>query len=430
VVIGEASLDVVAEALRRAGFEPVAGGTPGRWSVDGPQLGRRHLWMRVPGEDACVVVVVTGVQPDDRGPQSWQAAYGGTGAAAVSGYRVSFHERPFRTRGHAYDDPAASFYSVFVDDVVGTVRDWSEWESLWSVPVVVEPAGRRLARLRRVATGRLASAGIAVDVDVDPLMLALLEPAQVDTVHRLVAELFLPGIRWRFPRDKNGVKLAARAQVLLHEAAPPAHPAGKGIWLVVDGPAPRAEQRLAVRLARAAGRSAPHRWDRVPEYWHTGPRSLDQLWGVQARVNADTIGDVVDALLAGHFLEALRMCEVMTDRGTRRLLTGLPDRFELREWTDKWVANAIDLMVDAAPWLWGSTIAPKQRPQRLASLGGFNPNRRPGLFLEQRGGHALLSFDQSASPLVLPQVCWQRDVDYDLIRLGLLTRDQIPMPPP
>jgi hypothetical protein len=28
-----------------------------------------------------------------------------------------------------------------------------------------------------------------------------------------------------------------------------------------------------------------------------------------------------------------------------------------------------------------------------------------------------------------PRVCWQRDVDYDLIRLGLLTRDQIPMPP-
>jgi hypothetical protein len=86
-------------------------------------------------------------------------------------------------------------------------------------------------------------------------------------------------------------------------------------------------------------------------------------------------------------------------------------------------------MVDAAPWLWGSTIAAKQRPQRLASLGGFNPNRRPGLFLEQRGGHAQLSFDQSASPLVLPRVCWQRDVDYDLTRLGLLTREQIPMPP-
>jgi hypothetical protein len=428
-VIGEASLDVVAEALRQAGFEPVAGGTPGIWSAGGPQLGRSHVWIRVPGEDAYVVVAVAGVQPNHRGPGTWRAAYGQPAPAAVTGYRVSFHERPSRTRGHSYGDPAASFYSVFVDDVVATVRDWAAWESTWSVTVAVEPAGRRSGRLRRVATARLASAGIAVDVDVDPLMLALLEPSQVDTVNRLVAELFLPGIRWQFPRDKNGVKLAARAQVLLRECTPPTHPAGKGIWLVVDGPPPRGEQRLVVRLARAVGKSAQHRWDRVPEYWHTGPRTFDRLWGVDAAVSADFIGEVVDRLLAGHSLEALQMCGVTTDRGTRRLLSGLPERFKLREWTDKWVSNASTVMADAAPWLWSTAVAPKQRPQRLASLGGFNPNRRPGLFLEHRDGHAHLSFDQSASPLVCPRVCWQRDVDYDLTRLGLLTPDQIPTPP-
>jgi len=40
----------------------------------------------------------------------------------------------------------------------------------------------------------------------------------------------------------------------------------------------------------------------------------------------------------------------------------------------------------------------------------------------------VLSFDQSASPLVLPRETWARDPDYDLIRAGLLTRDQIPLP--
>jgi hypothetical protein len=128
-------------------------------------------------------------------------------------------------------------------------------------------------------------------------------------------------------------------------------------------------------------------------------------------------------------LEALGMCGVTTDRGTQRLLSGLPDRFGLREWTDKWVTNATDMMANAAPWRWRDAMVPKQRPHRMQTLGGFNPNRRPGLFQQLRDGRAHVTFDQSASPLVLPRTCWERDVDYDLIRLGLLTRDQIPMPP-
>jgi hypothetical protein len=384
----------------------------------------------VPGEDANVVVVVTSVLPDDRGPDGWRPAFGARAPAVVAGYRVSFHERPFRTRGHSYGDGAAYAHSVFVDDVVATVREWAGWEKTWSVPPTPEPAGRRLARLRRTAAARVASSSIPVDVDLDPLMMALLDVAQADSLHRFLDGLFLPGIRWRFPRDNNGVKLASRAQVLLYECAPPAHPAGKGLWLVVDGPVPRAEQRLTVRLAQAVGKSAPHRWDRLPEYWHTGPRTLDQLWGVDADVSATFIQDVVELLLAGRALDALTTCGITVDRGTGRLLAGLPDRFEFREWTDKWVTNATAAMADAAPWRWRHAVAPRLRPQRLASLGGFNPNRRPGLFLDQHHGQARLSFDQSASPLVMPRVCWQRDVDHDLVSLGLLTREQIPMPPP
>ena len=122
------------------------------------------------------------------------------------------------------------------------------------------------------------------------------------------------------------------------------------------------------------------------------------------------------------------MCGVRADRGTTRLLSGLPDRFQLREWTDKWVADATKLVTDAAPWRWCDAVATGGRPRRIGNLGGFNPSRRPGLLIECRDGAAFLTFDQSSSPLVAPRVTWERDIDYDLVRLGLVTREQIPMP--
>ena len=38
-----------------------------------------------------------------------------------------------------------------------------------------------------------------------------------------------------------------------------------------------------------------------------------------------------------------------------------------------------------------------------------------------------LTFAQSGSPLVAPRVEWERDLDYDLVGLGLITPDQIPV---
>lgn len=417
-----ASLAVVVEALRGAGFEPAVGTDPGHGAAC------RCLptaWIGVPG-GAYVVVAVADVLPDQRESGRWRAAHGATAAAVVSGYQVSFHE-PSRTAGRTV--AVSHAYAVFVDDVVAAVRQWADWESTWSVTPAAEAPGRRLVRLRRLAAGRIASSTVPVDIDVDPLMVALLDTAQADRLHQLLDRLFLPGMRWRFPRDTNGVRFATRAQVLLHECAPASHPAGKGVWLVVDGPPPRAEQRLTVRLAHAVGKAAPHRWDGWPEYWHTGPRTLDQLWGIDGDITATFVDAVVDHLLAGRSLDALTMCEVATDRSTGRLLAGLPDRFELRTWTDTWVTNATTALGTAAPWQWVHKVSPRRRPQRLASLGGFNPNRRPGLFLDHHDGRPRLSFDCVASVLVMPRVCWQRDTDYDLVRHGLITRDQIPMPP-
>lgn len=86
------------------------------------------------------------------------------------------------------------------------------------------------------------------------------------------------------------------------------------------------------------------------------------------------------------------------------------------------------MMANAAPWRWRDTMGPKQRPHRMQTLGGFNPSRRPGLFLQLRDGRAHVTFDQSATPLVLPRAFRERDVDYDLIRLGLRGQQGRPDP--
>lgn len=420
----DASVAATARALKAAGFESTVQEAPRRWATDKQQPA---VWVRMPGENAYAVVVVADIVPDAQ-PGKWRKAHQGAVATAL-GYRVGFHERPFRTRGHGYAAPVKRVYCVLVDDVVATVRDWSRWEQTWSVTPVYEPTSSCLMRNRRLAASKLAGGSIPVGIDIDPLMLALLDSPQVDAVHAVIEQLFLPGLRWRFPRDQAGNKLAGRTQVLLYECARPSHPAGKGVWLVVDGPASRAEQTLTIRLARAAGRSATHRWDSMPEYWRTGPRSIDQLWGIYAGTTAAFVEEVTDMLLAGDVLQSLATCGVGVDRGTTRLLSGLPDCFELRQWTDKWVANAASLMANAAPWRWRHAVTAGRRPHRIGSLGGFNPNRRPGLFIEDRDEAAFLTFDQGASPLVAPRVTWERDIDYDLVRLGLVTHDQIPMPP-
>jgi hypothetical protein len=421
----DALLSAAVVALRMAGFDPDVRDAPRRWRGDALLPA---AWVRMPGDNAYAVVAVIGMVRANR-PGTWRETYSQETAAA-KGLRVSFHERPFRTRGHPYADSVDDVCVTSVEDVVAVVREHSEWEKTWSVAPVVEPARRRLLHGRRLAASKLDSERIPVGFDIDPLMLALLDGNQVDALHAVIEQLFVPGLRWRFPRDKNGSKLAGSTQVLLYECAPPANPAGRGVWLVADGPTPRGEQALTLRLVRVVGKSALHRWDTMPEYWRTGPRTLDQMWGIEAATTAGFVAEVTDMLLAGRIGPALAMCGVRVDEGTTRLLAGRPTGYELRQWTDKWVTNAVKVLVDAAPWRWHQAVPARQRPRRLASLGGYNPNRRPGLFLEYRDAAPLLSFDQSASPLVAARVAWQRDIDYDLIRLGLLTRDRVPVPPP
>ncbi|WP_203924999.1 hypothetical protein, partial [Rugosimonospora africana] len=263
--LGEVSLTAAERALREAGLDPVVRDIPSHWRAAQP----RGVWVRMPGGDAHAVVILTRVIPGDR-LGTWHEA-DSRARGIVSGYGVNFFENVSRPHGHSWSGIAARAYSVFVDDIVAAVREWTGWESTWSVTPVVEPARKRDARLRRLAVSKLEGGALPVDIDIDPLMLSLLDAAQASALRSLLDTLFLPGIRWRFPRDRTGARLVNRGRVLLHECAPPAHSSGKGLWLAVDGPAPGTTPRLVVRLAHTAGRGAFHRWDRIPEYWRTGP---------------------------------------------------------------------------------------------------------------------------------------------------------------
>jgi hypothetical protein len=416
-------LGAVAELLDAAGVRYEQRGAPVR-RRERPKLG---LWVTLPGEGAYAIVTVTGLVPDAE--SGWRRARFPHDSDPTAGFEVAFHERPFRTRGHPFAAAAERRLGVQPEDVVAVVREWLSWQDNWSIPVVPPDEATRARRLARLAKSRRAAKDLRVDVDLDPLLLAWLERDQGNTARRLIDELFLPGIRWRFPRDLTG-RLASRATVLLHECSPPTHPLRKGIWLAVEGPAPRAAAGLTVRLVQASSLRAQHRWDSMPEYWHAGDRDLDRLWGVRPGTGRALIAEATDALLAGRPLEALTMCGIGVDPRAGRLLAGRPDNFQLREWTDRWVTNAVDLLSRSAPWRWHDAVAPGRRPRRLESLGGYHTSRRPGLFLLHRKGSPYLSFDQSASCLVTPRTAWERDPDYDLVRLGLLERAHIPLGSP
>ncbi|MFF5234900.1 hypothetical protein [Dactylosporangium sp. NPDC000521] len=416
----ETSLTAAVDALRRSGLEPVVRQAPRQWSASPVEPG---AWVRMPGDEAYAVVTVADIRPGDR-VGDWEQVRALPDPTAVLGFTAAFYERrPGDARPLEHGDPLAvpsgQFHSVFPEDVVAAVEDWAQWEATWSVVPAVEAEGRRRARLQRLATSKLTSGRVPVDVALDPALLPVLSERQAEDLDETVAGLFLPGIRWWFPRDRTGGRLAGRVQVLLREVVPPAKPAGKGIWLTV-GVVPGGGLRAG--LTRVAGASAYHRWDRMPQYWQSPATGVDELWGAFADAGA-----VVDALLAGHALDVLDMCGVTTDRATARVLQGLPESFRLREWTDKWTTNATALMANAAPWRWAAALVDGQRPRRLETLGGFGASRRPGLFLGSAGGAAHLTFAQSGGQLVAPRVEWERDLDFDLVRLGLITPGDIPL---
>ena len=412
-------LDAVERALVRAGLQA---GTVVLDEGREPTAGVRVV---MPGIDACAVVRVAPVRRLRDG--GWARSSAPDDHEAEPGYVVGFHERPFRTRGHGYQDAAEVVATLHVDEIVATIVGWARWETDWSVTPIVEPARKRLLRLTRLAASRRELADVPVQVRPDPVAEAMLTPDQLTAARHAVQELHPRAVAWNFPRDRVGRNLATGTQVGLVQCAPPTHPSGKGIWWTAVGPRPRSAPGITIELRRLYAGGQAHRWDDVPEFWRTSPgrgRTPEQLWGIAD--DEDAVRATIERLLAGETADGLSRWGIDLDDGTSRLLQGRPVGFELRRWTDGWVKRATDLLASSAPWLWQRAVEARPRPHRLAGLGGFNPNRRPGLFLGTSRGRTRLSFDPSASPLVLPRHQWERHPDLDLVLAGLLDRDELP----
>jgi hypothetical protein len=299
------------------------------------------------------------------------------------------------------------------------------------VAPLAEPARKRQLRLTRLAASRRESAGVPVSVHLDPVAEMMLTPDQLALAHHAIEQLRPVALAWNFPRDRTGRRLATSAGVGLLECAPPTHPTGSGIWLTAVGPRPRSRPEITIELRRLFGRGQAHRWDDVPEFWRAVPgggRTPEQLWGIaddEAAVLA-----TIERLLAGGTAEDLSGWGIELDDCVLRLLQGRPVGFEMRRWTDGWVKRVTDLVSASAPWLWRQASERLTRPHRLSSLGGYNPGRRPGLFLSTSHDRPHLAFEASATPLVLPRHQWERHPDLDLVLAGLLTRDELPYATP
>lgn len=393
-------------------------------AFDGADLHQAHgggVWTPLPGADARAVVLVRQVVFDSR-LDRWRQADPRDGDAAVQGYEVQFRER----RGGDRWTTSASSFSVFADDMASAVRDWAGWEAAWSVPPLPGADLARRRRLVRLAASKVDSSLVPVDVDLDPLVVGQLDAGQRTALARLVGELFEAGIRWRFPRDGTGARLAGKTRVLLHELVPRPHPSKRSVWLVVDGPPRRTDQRLTVGVAAVFERGAQHRWDRTPEYWRAvaDPRPLSQLWGL----DSPAFDEVTPLLLAGRPLDALARCDIKVDDVVRRLLAGRPSSYQQREYTAKWVEVTGSALIRSAPWLWADALPVGVRPHRLENLGGYNAAAAPMLQLDRRPTGTHLVFEHSGTPFVVPRSLWERDPDLDLLREGLITQDQIPVP--
>jgi hypothetical protein len=419
------TLVALEDALLAAGFpvEPLVLGCGHCSTATEPALR-----VPMPGPQACALVRLGQAVQGKAG--RWRERYGSENADSLPAFILGFHETPFRTRGHPYADPADCVAVLDVDAAVRQLHDWQRWEQDWSIqPGPPETASRRLARLKRLAESKRLLADVPLTVELDPLMEAMLDAGQLAHVHTAVERLNAPAIRWHFPRDKTARLLQTKARVLLMECAPPPNPSAKSVWLVVAGPQSRNEPGLRIRLERVHGSREPWKWDQFPEYWRLDveqARGPQELWGTDRE--AEAVAETVELLVAGRPGEALRKWSIDVDDSLGRLMAGRPDRFELRSWTDKWVTATVSLLSGSAPWLWGTRIPDRRRPHRLGSLGGFNPNRRPGIFLARRGTDVTATFDPSASPLVMPRPLWERDPDLDLHHAGLISLKEIPRP--
>jgi len=332
--------------------------------------------------------------------------------------------------------------------------------------------------LRRA--GRLGEAwrlaGLATEVDPEQARqpgVALTAAAQ----ERLRADLaaLLPlHLQWHAPRDERG-RLALDEEVLLaaYESATPLGQ-GRQIWLAAVSPARRREpQVLTLRLADLIGENHTHVWSAARWRWDARAQGVPraQRWGVDglplerlgldgwrslpSEGPAERAGELEEGERAarcvalqdaGRLREALGLYDVELDAGVERLLEGRPLPSVGLQETEAWARAVQEGLRLAAPWRFGPLLgeAARARERWVAEKRArkwsapmlrlfwlpHQPEQRKGAVMlrarERNGRRPRLELEWSASNARLPAVAWQRPLELDLLRFGLLAEEELP----
>jgi hypothetical protein len=325
------------------------------------------------------------------------------------------------------------------------------------------------------ASGRLAEAwrlaGLASMFDPERAEQpgAALTPAARERLRADLAALLPLHLLWHFPRDERGLlSLGERVLLAAYESA---SPLGQGtqLWLAATAPARRKDsQVVTLQLAPLIGENANHCWADARWRWDARARHAPrrERWGVEDlplgrlglngwrdRLAADPsessaaerAARCIALQDAGRLREALALYDVEVAPEVERLVDGRGVTFASLRETEPWARMT-------------------QERLRLAALGRFEPLARaaaaarerwvaekrsrrwsaPSLRLfwlphqtqqskgavmlrprERDGSRPRLELEWSASNARLPAEAWQRPLEMDLLRFGLLTEDEL-----
>lgn len=298
-----------------------------------------------------------------------------------------------------------------------------------------------------------------------------------DARERLRADLaaLLPlHLQWHYPRDERGrLLLGTRVLLAAYASATPLSQ-GRELWLSATAPARRREpQVVTLELAPLIGENHTHVWAAAPWLWDARAQDAprEARWGVAAlplerlgwdgwqSLPAATNHDLTAAapaeeraarciLLqdAGRLREALALYDVALDDYVGRLLDGERIRYVAPEELADWARTVQEAVRGAALWRFGPLlrdaaqgrarwVAEKRSRKwspptlRLFWLPHQTQQSKAAVLLrshERDGSRPRLEMESSASNARLPAVAWERPLEIDLLRFGLLAESDLP----